>query len=129
MLNPSGKCKCDCGGDAPTYQRSNAAKGYKKGDYQQYIFGHRWKRTEPDEEPRLCACKCGGLTEVVRGKAKKFIHGHNSEVRQITSADYEVADGGYMTPCWFWKHNLNNGRGLVQVKKRNCFPTEPYMLS
>lgn len=112
-------CECGCGQPAPISTRTFSTGGYRyvRGTPARFIRGHVSKKNTPPEEPRECACGCGALTTVHRGVARKYLHGHNGEIRRISSDDYSVADRGYETPCWIWKHAIaTHGGGQVTVK-------------
>ena len=69
-----------------------------------------------DTTDGLCACGCGGLTNIYRGKHSKFIPGHH---KRKSPVDFIVEDRGFTTPCWVWKRAMNNnGYGRVTVGKR-----------
>jgi hypothetical protein len=116
-----GLCECGCGQPAPLAKRTDRRQGTVKGEPQRYIRGHSMK-SGPDDVPRECACGCGKLTTLRNGHAKKFVHGHNSEVRNITEADYTVTETGFGTPCWIWNRTTSEGRGKVQIDKKKTYP-------
>lgn len=41
------------------------------------------------EESRPCECGCGQMTKVVRGKARRFIHGHHTRGRKMSDETKE----------------------------------------
>lgn len=112
-------CECGCGQPAPIATQTKRRDGHVKGEPMRFIRGHAHRRSQPDEEPGLCACGCGTKTAVVRGKANRYAHGHNATTRRITSQDFTVEDRGYETPCWIWKHSLSShGGGQVTISGR-----------
>lgn len=44
-------------------------------------------------------------------------------MRVLTDADYVVADTGYDTPCWIWRHARGNamGHGKVMFRKKKTW--------
>lgn len=126
MLNPTGKCMCGCGGDAPIAQTTNKRRGYVKGEPTKYIRGHssyKYERTWDHSQPLpLCACGCGGqvtlskLTDpkrgTIAGEPNKFLHGHHPKPEPT----WGVEDHGYETPCWIWRGHIDNrGYGRLNV--------------
>lgn len=122
--NPSGLCMCGCGQKTTIATRSCARDGHVCGYPLKYIRGHRTKRRFEPEAPRECACgQCGQMTTVSNGRARKFVHGHNSTVRRISETDYSVEDHGHITECWIWRHCAGNdqGHGKVTVAGRKMW--------
>lgn len=63
----------------------------------------------------LCACGCGRLTNVVNGKPRGYVHGHNARKRKD---NYESKDCGYLTPCLVWRGTLDkDGYALLGGKR------------
>lgn len=50
-----------------------------------------------------CACGCAEATTVYKGRARRFIHGHNRRTRWR----WHEEDRGYDTPCWIWEGVLD----------------------
>lgn len=82
-----------------------------------------------ESSPKLCECGCGTPTNLieasyaakglVRGEYRRFVRGHQrrrGHVPRIYPADYEIADGGYKTPCWKWLLALNY-KGYATVNR------------
>jgi HNH endonuclease len=68
-----------------------------------------------------CECGCGGATSLLRGRPRRFIHGHNRR-RILKPVRWEVEDRGYETPCWVWQLSIvskgygkekNDGRAMM----------------
>lgn len=89
----------------------------------------------PTEIPvGYCQCGCGQKTTVpkksnakegrVRGVPMRFVSGHNGAHRPFEPLDtrYEVRDGGYETPCWYFlRTKSRKGYGVMwhPQKRRN----------
>ncbi len=76
---------------------------------------------------KLCECGCGQPAPIadrsdqaqgyVKGRARRFIHGHNS---RIGAEDYISRNCGFDTPCWIWQRNTTRGGyGLVNRGGQN----------
>jgi len=117
MPNPSGLCKCGCGGETSRSTTTNSRRGYKKGEHVDYIRGHsslKYERTWHGGELPLCACGCGQTVELAKntnpkfasivGQPNRFVRGHWN--RPVST--YEVEDRGYETPCHIWQGSMNN---------------------
>ena len=58
-----------------------------------------------------CACGCGNIVTIYRGKSREYLHGHNR--REDIHVKYSINE---ITGCWEWQRNLNHkGYGLVRV--------------
>ena len=80
----------------------------------------------PESTPKLCECGCGNPAPIsprthnrfgwIKGKPKRFIHGHYSRVQprsEWSDSLWEERDLGYKTICHFWlgkKDALGYGR-------------------
>ena len=63
-------CACGCG------ERLNWSPNLRYQKRAGFRKGHHLRKAPP-QQPQPCACGCGELTTVIRGKARRFISGHN----------------------------------------------------
>ena len=83
-----------------------------------------------------CLCGCGEVTTVskktdrrhgtVKGKPKKFVHGHHR--RLPDEVRYEVKKGQLSTPCWVWRGYVGaHGYGHTGTKLAHRYFYEKYV--
>lgn len=72
----------------------------------------------------LCACGCGEKTTVHRGRASRFLPGH--QFRKVDTPEYHEEDRGYKTPCWIWDRRYSKW-GYGQ-KGRNRISTNAHIV-
>lgn len=109
MSNPTGICKCGCGGTTNRTQKNNTAKGWVKGEPHDFINGHfrkgtaaLWKVTV--NESGICKCGCGGKTPLakntipskgyIEGKPLDYIKGHHHRPHERTLSYPELNYSG-----------------------------------
>lgn len=68
-----------------------------------------------EQSTKLCECGCGSPVR------KRFISGHNSQIRVLSASDYIESDMGFTTPCWIWQAQKSLGYGKVIIRKKRVW--------
>lgn len=105
LLAPYGECQCCCREKTAISPRNKKEDGLRKDHPQRFVNGHNPRTPAVHITPQLCVCGCGEYTNIVSGRANRYIKGHQGN--QSPFAAMEDAFWYHCNPageseCWNW---------------------------
>jgi hypothetical protein len=110
-------CECGCGQPAPIAKRTNAAKGYVKGEPSRFVLGHHSSKTRE----KIAASKRGRpRDQATRAKISAALTGRVDRP-EVRAKKRQVAERGSESPVWVGQEASYNA---IHNRARLTLPQE-----